>query len=630
MLTTLRNSSKNIVLKFVLGTLLTILIISFAMWGTEDLVGVTKKQSTVASVGNLDVSAQEFYSLYTRQTEEIRKLLGASLDIKKSREFGYVDRALSSLINRALFNNEALELGLSVSDRNVRDKILSDQAFKDDLGQFSELLFRQLISESGYTESSYIEGTRQDLAREQMVETIRSSLIIPKIIQNSLGEYNLQERAVDYVIIDSQDEKIPKIKESKLREYYETNKTNFLSDEFRSAETLLLDAKKYAKKLTVTEDEVKLLYEERKQSLIEPEQRYLYQILLQNEREANSIYKNLLLKNSNFSKVAETMANQSIEDIDLGWNTKSELPEEIVESIFKLQKNKISKPIKSSFGWHIVKLIDLKKRKEVSYEEVKEKYRNEILLDKGKEAVFDLQDELEDLIASGDTFEEISKTLDVELIKAKNITRYGFNEKGDKNNKFQDERILRTIFNQKLSEEGNIINTDNDEGLAISIVTEIVEPRQLTYNESLIKLTKELSDKLKKEKALKRANVLEKKIKSQEDFIKISKKNNLEIKGVKPFTRILPDSSELPIPLISKIFESNLYDVNISERGPNEIIIAQTVEIINKLVEDKSELKEFTKRVKDDVTVDLLAQFSEALRKKYKITINDDVIDQLN
>ena len=73
MLTTLRNTSKNVILKFVLGTLLTILIISFAMWGTEDLVGVTKKQNTVASVGKLDVSAQEFYSLF-RQTEEIRKL----------------------------------------------------------------------------------------------------------------------------------------------------------------------------------------------------------------------------------------------------------------------------------------------------------------------------------------------------------------------------------------------------------------------------------------------------------------------------------------------------------------------------------------------------------------------------
>ena len=266
------------------------------MWGTEDLIGTTKKQSTVASVGKLDVSAKEFYSLYSRQTEEIRKLLGSSLDIKKSREFGYVDRALSSLINRALFNNEALELGLSVSDRNVKDKILSDDAFKDDLGQFSELLFRQLISESGYSEDSYVEGTRQDLAREQMVETIRSSLIVPKILKSNLGQYNLQERTVDYVVINSEKEKIGKLKEEDLKKYYEDNKENFYSKEYRSAETLLLDAKKYAQKLTVTEEEVELLYEERKESLIEPEERYLNQILVSEEVKANKIYKILANK----------------------------------------------------------------------------------------------------------------------------------------------------------------------------------------------------------------------------------------------------------------------------------------------------------------------------------------------
>ena len=62
----------------------------------------------------------------------------------------------------------------------------------------------------------------------------------------------------------------------------------------------------------------------------------------------------------------------------------------------------------------------------------------------------------------------------------------------------------------------------------------------------------------------------------------------------------------------------------------NEIIVAQTAEIMNDLINDKSELKEFENKLKDDLTIDLLAQFSEALRKKYKITINDDVIDQLN
>ena len=628
MLTTLRNSSKNSILKIIFGTLLTILIISFGMWGTEDLVGVTQKQSTVATVGKIDVSAQEFYSLYSRQTEEIRKLLGSSLDIKKSREFGYVDRALSSLINRALFNNEALQLGLSVSDINVRDKILRDDAFKDDLGQFSELVFRQLISESGYTEDSYVEGTRQDLAREQMVETISTSLIIPNIMKNSLSKYNLEERTVDYLTIKVEEEKFAKPSNEKIRKYYEENKSDFMSKEFRSAETLLLDAKEYAKKSTVTDEEIKLLYEERKELLVEPAQKYLHQIIVDLKSDVESISKNVNF--NNFTSIAKTMANLTEDDIDLGWNTKNDLPDEIIDATFNLKKGEISKPIESSFGWHILKIIDSKERKEVSYEEVKKQFENELLLEKGKEAVFDLQDELEDLLASGNTFEEISKILEVKMIVADKIDNEGIKQNKQVNNEFQDERILRTIFNQKINEEGNIIDIDKDEGLAISLVTDIIKPRQLTLDESKELVRKKLIFDLKLKNAQDKAEKIKNEISNGKSFKDVANKYKLEIKGVKPFTRVLPDSSELPIPLISKIFDSNLGDINIEKRGNSEIIIAKTAEILNNLSSDEKEIKEFTKKIKDDLTIDLLAQFSEALRKKYKITINDDVIDQLN
>ena len=628
MLTTLRNSSKNSILKIIFGTLLTILIISFGMWGTEDLVGVTQKQSTVATVGKIDISAQEFYSLYSRQTEEIRKLLGSSLDIKKSREFGYVDRALSSLINRALFNNEALQLGLSVSDINVRDKILRDDAFKDDLGQFSELVFRQLISESGYTEDSYVEGTRQDLAREQMVETISTSLIIPNIMKNSLSKYNLEERTVDYLTIKVEEEEFAKPSNEKIRKYYEENKSDFMSKEFRSAETLLLDAKEYAKKSTVTDEEIKLLYEERKELLVEPAQKYLHQIIVDSKSDVESIRKKVNF--NNFTSTAKTMANLTEDDIDLGWNTKNDLPDEIIAATFSLRKGKISEPIESSFGWHILKIIDSKERKEVSYEEVKKQFENELLLEKGREAVFDLQDELEDLLASGNTFEEISKILEVKMIVADKIDNEGIKQNKQVNNEFQDERILRTIFNQKINEEGNIIDIDKDEGLAISLVTDIIKPRQLTLDESIELVRKKLIFDLKLKNAQDKAEKIKNEISNGKSFKDVANKYKLEIKGVKPFTRVLPDSSELPIPLISKIFDSNLGDINIEKRGNSEIIIAKTAEILNNLSSDEKEIKEFTKKIKDDLTIDLLAQFSEALRKKYKITINDDVIDQLN
>ena len=257
-----------------------------------------------------------------------------------------------------------------------------------------------------------------------------------------------------------------------------------MSEERRSSETLLLDAKKYAKKLTVTSEEVKLLFEERKELLREPEQRYIQQILVDDKNKADQIYKNLNDKKNNFVKVAKEEANLTEEDIDLGWNTKSEMPEEIVDDVFMIKINKYSKPLQSTFGWHIVKILDVKEKKETKFEEVEDKFKNEILLDKGKEAVYDLQDELEDLLASGSTFDEISKTLDVKLITSNKIDRSGTDMNGNKNQDYQDERILRTVFNQKLNEEGNIINIDKDEGLAISLVTEIIKPEQLSFEDS--------------------------------------------------------------------------------------------------------------------------------------------------
>ena len=221
-----------------------------------------------------------------------------------------------------------------------------------------------------------------------------------------------------------------------------------MSDERRSSETLLLDAKKYATKLTVTAEEVKLLFEERKDLLKEPEQRYIQQILVDNKDKAEKIFKKL--NKSNFITVAQEMANLTEDDIDLGWNTKSEIPEEIVENVFKISINEFSEPLESTFGWHIVKIIDIKEKKKRNMKKLKKNSKKEILLDKGKEAVYDLQDELEDLLASGSTFEEISKILDVKLIKSDKIDNKGINPDGKVNKDYQDERVLRSVFNQKV------------------------------------------------------------------------------------------------------------------------------------------------------------------------------------
>ena len=97
--------------------------------------------------------------------------------------------------------------------------------------------------------------------------------------------------------------------------------------------------------------------------------------------------------------------------------------------------------------------------------------------------------------------------MDVKLIVAKEIDREGNKIDNTPNKEFQDERILRTIFNQKINEEGNIINIDKDEGLAISIVTEVIEPKQLEFSEAKPQVSEELKAKIRLEKAQKASDI---------------------------------------------------------------------------------------------------------------------------
>ena len=334
---------------------------------------------------------------------------------------------------------------------------------------------------------------------------------------------------------------------------------------------------------------------------------------------------------NNFDKIALEMANLEKEDINLGWNTKNELPEEIVNFVFDLEKNIISKPLQSSFGWHIIKVMDIEKKEELTFSQVKDNFKNELLLEKGKDAVYDLQDDLEDLLSSGDSLKDISEKLDVKLINANSIDRDGFNNDGTKNNDFQDTRILRTIFSQKENEEGNLIDIDEDEGLAISIVNKITPSRQMSFEEAKQKVIEEVIKTKQFKSAQNKAKKIKKEIENGKNNIEsVASKYNLEVRGVSNFNRIQPDDSEIPLTLISRVFNTKINDVIIHDRGESEVLLAQTASISNSYGKNKEDLDLFVSKIKDDMSIDLLAQFSEILRKKYKISINDDAINQLN
>jgi peptidyl-prolyl cis-trans isomerase C len=95
-------------------------------------------------------------------------------------------------------------------------------------------------------------------------------------------------------------------------------------------------------------------------------------ILLPDEASAKAAYERVK-KGEDFAKVAtELSKDPGSEGGDLGWFTKDRMVPEFSEAAFKLKKGEISEPVKSQFGWHIIKVEDTRIKTFPAFDEVKE------------------------------------------------------------------------------------------------------------------------------------------------------------------------------------------------------------------------------------------------------------------
>lgn len=133
-------------------------------------------------------------------------------------------------------------------------------------------------------------------------------------------------------------------------------------------------------KTLVTEDQLKKAYEEKVKKSAGVEEVKARHILVKTEEEAKKIA-DQLKKGGDFEKIAReqsTDKGSGAQGGDLGWFTKDKMVAEFADAAFALKKGEISAPVKSGFGWHIIKLEDRRTMKPASYEESKEELKGEV------------------------------------------------------------------------------------------------------------------------------------------------------------------------------------------------------------------------------------------------------------
>jgi len=472
MLRALRNQTQSIFFKI----FLVLLICGFALWGVGDLTGGNTSKS-ILKTNNQNITIERAINDLNRA----RYSSPTRPSMKETLENGMYNNVLNKLEQEILLNSEGEELELYVP-MQVLTRIISDEnSFKDPLGKFSQTKFVQSLNNAGLSESKYIEMLKTEANLKQIstpfaINEHYNEKIIKKII-----DWQNEIRTIEYDVFPFIDKKnINKPSNKILNEFFEQNKNKYKLPQTRKIQYVEINPSDFQNKITVTEKQIREKYDNEKSTYITEEKREILQITTQDEQKAIDFVKAVQI-NNNFAEVAKDLFKLTMNDINLGFLKKDDLPSTNSNDVFNANLNEIIGPVKSQFGFNVYKINKIIPETKKEYLEVKKEIKDKLIYDLSVETLFEKLDAIEDIIAEGSNISEIASSdifdKKLSIIEINNISKNGLIYSFNEQKKFfnQPNIFLKQIWDADIGQMSEIFNTNNDTYVLLKVLEENIE-----------------------------------------------------------------------------------------------------------------------------------------------------------
>jgi peptidyl-prolyl cis-trans isomerase D len=420
----MRKASSNWLGKTIMAVVMGFLIISFGIWGIADIFRGFG-QSTLAKVGRVEISTEQFRQLYTDKLQQISRQFGRPLTMEQARAFGIDRQVLQQTIAEATLDEEARRLGLGQSDAETMRTIFNDPNFKGPGDKFDPARFQATLRQIGYSEQRYISDQRKVSLRRQIAGTISAGVEPPKVTIDALSHYQNEVRSIEYVKLEAaQAGTIDPPSPETLAGYFDDHKAQFRAPEYRKIAFVAITPEDIGKWTEVSDEDARKLFETRRDKLGKPEKREVSQIVFPTVEEATAA-RNRISSGLSFEDLAKERG-LSPTDVDLGEIAKSAIVDKaIADAAFSLPTGEVSQPAQGSFGVALVKIGKIEPGVEPSYESLAASLKKEIAIERARKTVSDLRDKMEDERGGGGSVIEAAQKLGLTAVTVEAVDRSG-------------------------------------------------------------------------------------------------------------------------------------------------------------------------------------------------------------
>jgi peptidyl-prolyl cis-trans isomerase D len=410
MLRGIRKASANWLGRAVMGGVMGLLALSFAIWGINDIFRGFGR-STLAKIGGTEIPIEAFRQTYNERLQQIDRQRGRPLTPEQARAMGFDRQVLGQMIAEAGLDQRARQMRLGISDAEVVRRITADPTFRNASGQFDPVRFQDVLRNNGFTEQRFVAEQRRLMLRRQIAATVSGDIPVPKAWLDAVNQYENQERSVEYLALGpAQAGEIPQPTADELSKYFEARKAMFRAPEYRKIVVVDGTPTELGKWIEISDDDVKRAFDEHRSRYVTPERRHVQQIVFPTMEEADAAAARLK-DGVTFAALAAERGLKE-QDFDLGMATKADLIDPaIADAAFALKEGEVSAPVKGRFGAAIVTVTKIEPEESKSLAEVTPQIRKDIGAERAKAEVRRVHDQIEDARAGGSTLEEAAEKL---------------------------------------------------------------------------------------------------------------------------------------------------------------------------------------------------------------------------
>lgn len=421
MLEKMRQNASGWIVKILFGIIIVVFVFAFGMSSFDN-----SGDPILAYVDDEPITRLEFEENFQRTAENVRRgnpnITPAQL---QSPEFKRM--VLDELVTSRLLQGEAKSLGIGVSEKELFAAITREPAFWNAKGEFDRSIYTAKLHQLRMNPAQFEAMFKQDMIATKLRRYVaRAAEVAPEQARQRF-DWAAMRAVVDYVEFkpESYAAKVKPTDEDVLA-FYEKRQDVFTVPARANFKYIAFTPDALAPFQKVTDQEIEAFYKANLESLKEKEQVKARHILIavdedasdakvaEAKRKIESVLKQARA-GKDFGKLAAKYSEgpSAPSGGDLGWFGKGMMVRKFEKAAFKLGKNQISNPVRTRFGWHIIKVEDRKEAGVPTLAEVRDKVRRDVAEEKAAEKISDLLDAAMDRLVSGMDIQQVATELDL-------------------------------------------------------------------------------------------------------------------------------------------------------------------------------------------------------------------------